>query len=59
MAIDILSIPAMSNEPEQVFLGAHYTILWERAQLSAANIERIEYLKHWQKSSISEEKLEE
>jgi hAT family C-terminal dimerisation region len=41
MAIDILSIPAMSDEP------------WERAQLGAENIERVECLKHWKQSGIS------
>jgi hAT family C-terminal dimerisation region len=30
MAIDLLSIPAMSGEPERVFSGARRTILWER-----------------------------
>jgi hypothetical protein len=47
MAIDILSIPAMSDEPERVFSGARRTISWDRAQLSAGNIERIECLKSW------------
>lgn len=56
MAIDILSIPAMSDEPERVFSGARRTISWERAQLSAENIERIECLKNWHKSGIAEEK---
>jgi hypothetical protein len=55
MAIDILSIPAISNEPEQVFSGAHHIISWERTQLSAKNIKRTEYLKYWQKSGISED----
>jgi len=55
MAIDILSIPAMSDEPERVFSGARRTISWERAQLSAENIERMECLKSWQRSSISDE----
>ncbi|EED11559.1 hypothetical protein TSTA_008550 [Talaromyces stipitatus ATCC 10500] len=45
MAIDILSIPAMSDEPERAFSGARRTISWERVQLSAENIERIECLK--------------
>jgi hypothetical protein len=46
MAIDILSIPAMSDEPERVFSGARRIISWEQAQLSAKNIERIECLKN-------------
>jgi hypothetical protein len=56
MAIHILSIPAMSDEPERVFSGARRTISWERAQLSAENIERIECLKNWQKNGITEER---
>ena len=46
MAIDILSIPAMSDEPERVFSGACYTISWERGQLNPETIEIIECLKH-------------
>jgi hypothetical protein len=52
MAIDILSIPAMSAEPERVFSGARRTISWERASLSAVTIERTECLKHWKRSGI-------
>ena len=55
MAIDILSVPAMSDEPERVFSGARRTISWERAQLSAVNIERVECLKNWQQTGISNE----
>jgi len=31
MAIDILLIPAISDEPERVFLGGRRTVSWERA----------------------------
>ena len=55
MAIDILSIPAMSDEPERVFSGARRTISWDRAQLSAETIERVECLKSWYRSNISDE----
>jgi hypothetical protein len=58
MAIDILSIPAMSDEPERVFSGARRTVSWERAQMGAENLERVECLKHWKRSGISEEILE-
>jgi hypothetical protein len=57
MAMDILSIPAMNDEPERVFSGARRTISWERAQLEAENIEKVEYLKHWNLSGISKEDL--
>jgi hAT family C-terminal dimerisation region len=58
MAIDILSIPAMSDEPERVFSGARRTVSWERAQMGAENLERVECLKHWKRSGILDEILE-
>jgi len=39
MAIDVLSIPAMSAEPERVFSGARRTISWDRAQLGELSVE--------------------
>jgi hypothetical protein len=35
MALDILSIPAMSDEPERAFSRARRTISWERAQMDS------------------------
>jgi hypothetical protein len=58
MAIDILSIPAMSDEPERVFSGARRTITWERGQLDPATIEITECLKHWKRSGILDKFLE-
>ena len=58
MAIDILSILAMSDEPECVFSGACCTILWERGQLNPETVEMIECLKHWKKSGILDKFLE-
>ena len=47
MAIDILSIPAMSAEAERVFSGARRTISWTRCRLGATVIEQTECLKSW------------
>ena len=52
MAIDILSIPAMSDEPERVFSGARRTVLWDRGQMEAETLEMVECLKHWKRSGI-------
>ena len=52
MAIDILSIPAMSAEPERVFSGARRTISWQRMRLGVKIIEAGECLKSWIKSGI-------
>jgi hAT family protein len=52
MAIDVLSIPAMSDEPERVFSGARRTISWDRARLGASTIERTQCLKSWMASGV-------
>ncbi|KAF6528364.1 hypothetical protein HZS61_008666 [Fusarium oxysporum f. sp. conglutinans] len=54
MAVDILSIPAMSAEPERVFSGARRTISWDRCQLGSRTIERGECMKSWIKSGITQ-----
>jgi len=45
MGIDRILIPVMSDEPEGVLSGARRTTSWERVQLVAENIERVECLK--------------
>ncbi|ODA78191.1 hypothetical protein RJ55_06796 [Drechmeria coniospora] len=54
MAVDILSIPAMSAEPERVFSGARRTISWDRCRLGSHTIERGECMKSWIKSGITQ-----
>jgi hypothetical protein len=49
MAIDILSIPAMSAEPERLFSGARITITDRQNKLGIETIEIIESLKSWLK----------
>jgi hypothetical protein len=58
MALDILSIPAMSDEPERVFSEARRTVSWERSQLDVQTLECIEYLKHWKRNGILNEFLD-
>jgi hypothetical protein len=55
MAIDILSIPAMSDEPERVFSGARRTVSWDRGKMEAETLEMVECLKHWKRSGILNE----
>ena len=52
MAMDILLIPAMSDEPKQVFSGARRTVSQERAQIEPKTLEIVECLKHQKKSGI-------
>lgn len=54
MAINVLSIPAMSAEPERVFSDARRTISWDRCQLGSRTIERGECMKSWIKSGITQ-----
>lgn len=45
--MDILSIPAMSAEPERLFSGAKITITDRRNRLGSDVIEALECLKSW------------
>ncbi len=53
MAIDILSIPLISAEAEQIFSGTRQTISWDRISLGSTNIKRTECLKSWLLSNIT------
>jgi hypothetical protein len=48
----------MSDEPKGVLSRARRTTSWERVQLGAENIERVECLKSRLRSGILEEKRE-
>ena len=50
MAINILLIIAISNNPERVFLGARYMVSWERAKLRVDIIEILKCLKNWKQN---------
>jgi hypothetical protein len=47
MALDMLSIPAMSADPERLFSGAKITISDRRNRLGIEVIQAIECLKSW------------
>jgi hypothetical protein len=47
MALDILLIPAMSAEPERLFVGAKITITDRRNRFGIKSIKAIECLKLW------------
>ena len=52
MALDILSVPAMSDEPERVFSGARRQISWERMRLGPETVEQSTCLKSWIRAGI-------
>lgn len=47
MAIDILSIPPSSAEPERTFSGARRTQSWDRLRMTAKNLETLECIGNW------------
>jgi hypothetical protein len=55
MALNILSIPAMSADPERLFSGAKITISDRRNRLGIYTIEALECLKSWLKIEAFEE----
>lgn len=52
MAIDILSIPPMSDEAERVFSGVRRTISWDRARLGSWIVEMTELLGNWNQNNL-------
>ena len=52
LALEVLSIPGMSDKPERVFSGARRTISWERSHLEPEVVAYTECLKDWKESGI-------
>ena len=46
-AIEILSIPAMSDEPERVFSGGRRTVDWQKGSMIPETIEATECTKYF------------
>ena len=55
--MEILLIPAMSDEPKRVFLGERRTISWKRMQLGVEIVQKTACMKSWYRSGISKEEL--
>jgi hypothetical protein len=49
MALEILSIPPESSEPERTFSGSRRTCSWDRSRLTCLNIQRIECIGNWRR----------
>ena len=49
MALDVLSIPTISADPERLFSGVKITISNRRNRLGILIVEALEYLKLWLK----------
>ena len=54
-AIDILSIPSMSDKPERIFSGGRRTISWDKTSMTAAMLEQLECGRDWKKGDLLED----
>lgn len=52
MAIDILSIPSESAEPERAFSGARRTASWDRLRIICQNLEKVECIGNWLRKGL-------
>jgi hypothetical protein len=52
LAIEVLSIPAMSDKPECVFSGCRRRVPWDRTRTSSQTLESVECSKDWASSDI-------
>jgi hAT family C-terminal dimerisation region len=61
MALDIFSIPSMTDAPERIFSGGRRAISWGRAKLRPNHVEMLETLSNWVSQSFiqSNEGMEE
>jgi hypothetical protein len=52
MALDYLTVPAMSAEPERVFSAAKLTLSDRRCRMGDDAVEALECLKSWQRDGL-------
>jgi hypothetical protein len=51
-AIEILSIPSMSDKPERIFSGGRRTVTWDKTSMTAATLERLECGRDWNRDDL-------
>jgi len=52
MAIKVLSVPVISDDPERVFSYIRRTISWDRTRLLVETIKKLKYLGNWVKNDL-------
>jgi hypothetical protein len=52
LAIEVLSIPAMSDKPECVFSGCRRRVPWDRTKTSVKTLESVECMRDWGRADI-------
>lgn len=51
-AIEILSIPSMSDKPERIFSGGRRTVTWDKTSMTAATLEQLECGRDWKREDL-------
>jgi hypothetical protein len=51
-AIEILSIPSMSDKPERIFSGGRRTVSWEKTTMTAVTLEQLECIRDWKQDDL-------
>jgi len=51
-AIEILSIPSMSDKPERIFSGGRRTVTWDKTSMTAATLEQLECGRDWKRGDL-------
>jgi hypothetical protein len=54
-AIEILSIPSMSDKPERIFSGGRRTVSWDKTAMSATTLEMLECGRDWKREDLLED----
>ena len=53
MALDIYSVPAMSDEPERIFLQTGHVLAPRRRSLMSKSMEQLMCMKSWLKQGVA------
>lgn len=51
-AIEILSVPSMSDKPERIFSGGRRRVTWDKTSMTAATLERLECARDWKRDDL-------
>lgn len=51
-AIEILSIPSMSDKPERIFSGGRRTVTWDKTSMTETTLEQLECGRDWKKEDL-------
>ena len=51
-AVEVLSIPSMSDKPERIFSGGRRTVSWDKTSMTAATLEQLECGRDWKRGDL-------